>query len=365
MIATLKHCGLPQGVKRSGFIEHVAPALKARGISASAIHYLAKAFEAWTRDQDYVANRVCGFWHKVGVLADKLCVSVRTINSIERQLEQAGLIKRTVMANGARDGCRQAGDAAPVRWLMGINLAPIVEAAAELVAEAKAIRLQQEAKSLCQREIRQVNKRIRQLDDHQASHQAQEILPNGRSAIIKDMAKLKEILAALIAVEKAFADAPRSAKTSDQPEENRRPIIQTKQSKSLYAPDVTCQQVTARQACQIASQEFQECLEMYGDHSWQGIVQVAYQIGLSIGIDERTWQAACGSLGRERTALCVILIHRNQALPPTHPYHAKKAGACLWGMAKSARNGKLNLMGLIGAARGQIASHKPTQMGKL
>lgn len=364
MIATLKHCGLPQGVKRSGFIEHVAPALKARGISASAIHYMAKAFEAWTRDQDYTTNRVCGFWHKVSVLAEKLCVSVRTINSIERQLEQAGLINRTVMANGARDGCREAGDAAPVRWLLGINLAPIVEAAAELVAEAKAIRLQQEAKELCQREIRQVNKRIRQLENDQASQQAQEILPNGRSATIKDMAKLKEVLMALIAVENAFADPSRSAKTSDQPEENRRPIIQTKQSKILYAEEAN-QQVTAQQASQIANQEFRECLDMYGDHSWQGIVQVAYQIGLSIGIDAGTWQAACASLGRERTALCVILIHRNQALPRTHPYHAKKAGACLWGMARSARNGKLNLMGLIGAARGQIASNKPVQMGKL
>lgn len=365
MIATLKHCGLPQGVKRFGFIEHIAPALKARGISASAIHYLAKAFEAWTRDQDYTANRVCGFWHKVGILAEKLCVTVRTINSIERQLEQAGLIKRTVMANGARDGCREAGDAAPVRWLLGINLAPIVEAAAELVAEAKAIRLQQEAKELCQREIRQVNKRIRQLENDQASKEAQEILPNGRSAIIKDMAKLKEILKALIAIENAFSDPSRSAKTSDQPEENRRPIIQTKQSKNLYGAEDASQQVTAQQASQIANPEFQECLDMYGDYSWQGIVQVAYQIGLSIGIDAGTWQTACASLGRERTALCVILIHRNQVLPPTHPYHAKKAGACLWGMARSANNGKLNLIGLVGAARGQIASNKPVQRGKL
>lgn len=364
MIATLKHCGLPQGVKRFGFIEHIAPALKARGISASAIHYLAKAFETWTRDQDYTANRVCGFWHKVGALADKLCVTVRTINSIERQLEREGLITRTVMANGARDGCRQAGDAAPVRWLLGINLAPIIEAAAELLTEAKAIRLQQEAKELCQREIRQVNKRIRQLENDQASQQAQEILPNGRSATIKDMAKLKEVLTALIAVENAFADPSRSAKTSGQPEENRRPIIQIKQSKILYAEEAN-QQVTAQQASQIANHEFRECLDMYGDHSWQGIVQVAYQVGLSIGIDAGTWQAACASLGRERTALCVILIHRNQALPPTHPYHAKKAGACLWGMARSARKGKLNLMGLIGAARGQIASNKPVQMGRL
>jgi DNA-binding Lrp family transcriptional regulator len=353
MIATLKHCGLPEDIRRSGLVEKITPALKARGLSSSAINYLSKAFEHWTRDQDYTPNRVCGFWHKVSILAEKLSVTVRTVNTIERQLENAGLIKRTIMANGARDGQREEGEGASLRWLMGINLAPIVEMAAELIAEAESIRLHQQAKAFCQMEIRQVNKRIRQLNDETAIEKSQEILPSGRSAIIKDLDELEAILDALKAVENAFGGKPRSAKTSDQSEENDQPVIQTKQTKFLYAQEEVSEQVTFQQAIKLATEEFRECLEMYGDHSWRGIVQTAYQIGLSIGIDERTWQAACASLGRERTALCMILIQRNNGLPKQHPYHAKKPAACLWGMARSAHSGSFNLAGLIGAARGQ------------
>lgn len=355
MIATLKHGGLPEGVRRSGFIEYVAPALKARGISTSAISYLSKALENWTRDQDFTPNRVCGFWHKVGCLAEKLSVTVRTINSIERQLEGAGLIQRTIMANGARGGCREEGSGSPLRWLLGINLAPLVELAPALISEVETIRMKREAIALCQMEIRQINKRIRQLRNEDALEQARMILPNGRTATIQDMAQLEAVRSALQTVEKAIVTPSGSAKSSDQSEENSRPIIQTQESKFLYAPDCAPNEITIRQVMDVATEEFCETVAMYGDYSWRGIVEAAYQIGLTIGINERAWQAACASLGRERAALCVILIHRNQDLPIGHPYQARIPVACLRGMARSALAGSLNLVGFIGAARGQSA----------
>ena len=59
MSATLSHNGLPVGIKRTQFIERIAPALKARGLKTSAIVYLSKAFDNWTRDQDYEPGRIC------------------------------------------------------------------------------------------------------------------------------------------------------------------------------------------------------------------------------------------------------------------------------------------------------------------
>jgi len=137
MSATLRHSGLPQGISRSNFIHLVAPALKARGLKTSAIVYLSRAFNNWTRDQDYEPNRICGFWHSVSNLSSELTCTQRTVYTIECELD-GEYVSKVSKANGGREGVREQSDRGTLRYLFGINLAPIIEKAAELLAEAEA-----------------------------------------------------------------------------------------------------------------------------------------------------------------------------------------------------------------------------------
>ena len=356
MIATLKHLGLPEGVSRIGFIDRIRPALVARGIRATAIAYLDRAFNNWTRDQDFKPGRVCGHWNKVKVTAKQLSKSPRTINSVEVHLNKEGLIKTTPKANGARDGFRETGDKAPIRWLHGINLAPIIDMAAELIEESKVILLAEEAKELCQSEIRSVNKRIRKLGNALAVQTAQDILPQGRTAVIKEVHELKKILAALVAVEKEFSRDLRSEKTSDQQEENQQPIVQNKKQQNLYKQGHEDVRISVSQAVNLANPEFQEYLAMYQARDWQSIVQVAYEVSRLLQINERIWQKACEILGRRRAALCIILIHRNHNLHRSDRYFVENPGRCLAGILKKTRIGGFNFTGLLQATQRRTRS---------
>ncbi len=362
MSATLSHSGLPVGIKRTQFIDLVKPALKARGLKTSAIEYLAKAFDKWTRDQDYEPGRICGFWHQVSGLADMMTCTVRTVHSIECDLVDATMVSRHPKANGRRDGLRENDGENVLRKLFGINLAPIIEQASELLAEAEAIRLHEDAMESCRSEIRQINRNIRRLNCADAVNEAQGILPDGRSAVVKDLAALKEIREALLAVEKAFKTGSRSEESSGQTEEFDVPIVQTKQSKFLYEPETVSDHVTLEQAIAIAAEPFREYLEMYGDYTWRGLVNTSYEVARAIGIDDRSWVAACDPtvLGPQRAALCVILIHRNLCLPPTAKHLPKNPAACFGGMIRKAKNGSLDLLRFMHTVRNHDErSHSP------
>lgn len=355
MSATLSHNGLPAGIKRSQFIERVAPALKARGLKTSAIVYLSTAFDKWTRNQDYKPGRICGFWHQVSDLAGKLTCSVRTIHTIESDLEDAQLISRHAKVNGRRDGFRDTEGENVLRKLFGINLAPIIEQASDLLAEAEAIRLHQDAMDICRSEIRHINKNIRRLNRDDALEQARSILPDGRSAIVKDLAALEEIRDALSAVEKAFKTEVRAAKFSDQSEEIDAPIVQTKQSKFVYGPNEVSATVTVGQAVALAAEPFRECLAMYGDYTWRGVTNAAYEIAKTMGINDRSWAAACSpaALGPQRAAICIILIHRNLCFSQDPKHVPRSPAACLGGMVNKAKDGKLDLVRFVFAVRKQ------------
>ncbi|SMX40148.1 hypothetical protein OCA8868_02296 [Octadecabacter ascidiaceicola] len=108
----------------------------------------------------------------------------------------------------------------------------------------------------CRNEIRQINRNIRRLNCADAINEAQDILPDGRSAVVKDLPALKEIRDGLLALENAFKTGPRSEEFSDQTEEYDVPIVQTKQSKFLYEPDAVSDHVTLEQANTIAAEPF-------------------------------------------------------------------------------------------------------------
>lgn len=230
--------------------------------------------------------------------------TVRTVCSIECDLEDAYLDLRYPKANGRRDGSRDEEGDKTLRNVFGINFAPIIEQAQQLLAEAGAIRLSGDAIEEYRSEIRQSNKKIRQISDAEALEESNSILPNVRSFVVKDLAAVEEIRDALKVLENAFRCAARKEESSDQTEDFDVLTVQTKETKFLHEPYQVSKHVTVQQAVAIAAEPFRECLEMYGDYTWQSLTNSAYEIARSIGIDDRTGGAACDNavLGPERTA---------------------------------------------------------------
>jgi hypothetical protein len=189
-------------------------------------HYVLK-----TMDGDYLSGRICAVWTQACRFAEALGLTPRSINSAERELEQAGFIVRNAGINGERAGDRQDGI---VVWAAGINLAPLVERFAEMQAKAEALELQARAIQQCRAEIRQLGQRIREADDD-LRERAETILPDGRTARITNIDRLiaiREALSAMLAanIESVPDPDPRALKTSDAPEENCAPNIQDKNS---------------------------------------------------------------------------------------------------------------------------------------
>jgi DNA-binding transcriptional regulator YhcF (GntR family) len=129
------------------------------GLSSTAValvrHYVLK-----TMDGDYLSGRICAVWTQARRFAEQLGLTPRSINSAERELEQAGFIVRNAGINGERAGDRQDGI---VVWAAGINLAPLVERFAEMQTKAEALELQARAIQQCRAEIRQLGQRIREV----------------------------------------------------------------------------------------------------------------------------------------------------------------------------------------------------------
>jgi hypothetical protein len=353
MSTTLTHTGLPVGVTRFDLLrlfEQVArPGF---GLSSTAValvrHYVLK-----TMDADYLKGRICAVWTQACRFAEALGITPRSINSAERELERAGFIIRNAGINGARAGDRQDGI---ITWAAGINLAPLITRYGELRGKAEALALQARAISQCRAEIRQLGQRIRHACDDTLLQRAEAILPGGRTARITSIARLTAIRETLSAMLDAIASAPavqpRAPKTSDAPEENCTPNIQNKNSpRSCSARGAAPDRITPTAAVSVATQAYQGLIAGLGGATWPNIVGASWRSCARIGIAQSTWGRACQHFGRERAALCVLLIDRNAELPGDHRYKARSPSRCLSGMMRKDRSLGFNLNGLFRAGQ--------------
>ena len=345
MSATLVHGGLPTGVRRIDLLSLVE-GLGKRGLGLSSTAARVLRHYVWrSRDDDYRAGRICAVWDRVSRTADDLDLCSRAINDAERELEAKGLIARTTGGNGARSGLRSGGI---IRWAAGINLAPLIERYADLKAAWEARELEQQAVDTCKAEIRRMRRLIRDAAEPSLMARADAILPDGRVAPIQRIERLETIRSALEAVLADLASDPRAMKTSDRPEENSRPNIQNQDSSRSCSerPEPT---ITPRLALELASDEFRLIASAHGDPGWPSLVEASRQTASWLGIGQRTWGKACSLLGRERAALCVLVIDRNARLQSGHRYRANHAGKCLSGMVRRATSGGFNFDGLLRA----------------
>jgi replication initiation protein RepC len=353
MSTTLAHAGLPSGVTRFDLLrlfEQVArPGF---GLSSTAVvlvrHYVLK-----TMDADYMKGRICAVWTQACRFAEALGLTPRSINSAERELERAGFIIRNAGINGGRAGDRQDGI---VIWAAGINLAPLISRYVELKGKAEALDLQARAISQCRAEIRQLGQRIRDAHDDTLRQRAEAILPDGRTARIPSITRLTAIREALSAMLDAIASAPaeasRALKTSDAPEENYAPNIQDKNSsRRCSATSHPIDRVSPAAAVSVATEGYQGLVAALGGPTWPNLIEASYLSCGRLGIAQGTWGRACQQFGRERAALCVLLIDRNVELPGDHRYKARSPSRCLSGMMRKERSQGFNLTGLFRAGQ--------------
>jgi replication initiation protein RepC len=346
MSATLSHGGLPKGVRRVDLLSLIEN-LGKRGLGLSSTATRVLRHYVWrSRDDDYLAGRICAVWDRVCRTADDLDLCSRAINDAERELETKGLIARTTGGNGARSGLRSAG---AIRWAAGINLAPLIERYVDLKAAWEARSLEQQAVAECKAEIRRLRRLIREGAIPAMVERAEAILPDGRVAPIHRIERLRAIQAGLQAVLAELSCEPRAMKTSDRSEENNRPNIQTHHSSRFCSGRRSEPTITPRMALELASEEYRLIASLHGDSGWPNLIEASRQTASRLGIGQRTWGKACTLLGRERAALCVLVIDRNVRLQSGHRYLARHPGKCLSGMMRQAVGGGFNLDGLLRA----------------
>lgn len=363
MSAALVHGGLPAGIRRVDLLSLVED-LGKRGLGLSSTATRVLRHYVWrSRDDDYRAGCICAVWDRVCRTADDLDLCSRAINDAERELEAKGLIARTTGGNGARSGLRSGGI---IRWAAGINLAPLIERYAELKAAWEARVFEQQAIDTCKAEIRRLRRLIRDVAEPDLMARADAILPDGRVAPIQRIEKLEAIRVALEAVLAELAGDPRAMKTSDRPEENSRPNIQNQDSSRSCSGRSAEPTITPRMALELASEEFRLIASAHGDAGWPGLIEASRQTASWLGIGQRTWGKACSLLGRERAALCVLVIDRNTRLQSGHRYRANHAGKCLSGMVRRVTCGGFNLDGLLRAfQRDELAGSGSAEQASL
>ena len=363
MSTTLAHSGLPSGTTRFDLLrlfEQVArPGF---GLSSTAValvrHYVLK-----TMDGDYLTGRICAVWTQACRFAGAIGLTPRSINSAERELEQAGFIVRNAGINGERAGDRQDG---AIVWAAGINLAPLVERFAELQAQAAALELQARAIQQCRAEIRQLGQRVREAGDETLRERAETILPDGRTARITQIDRLIAIREALSAMLDAIESAPdpelRALKTSDAPEENCAPNIQNKKSsrrRTAQSDRDPLERIRPAAALSVATDGYRSVVEALGGPTWPNLVEASWRSCGRLGIAQSTWGRACQQFGRERAALSVLLIDRNFELPTGHRYRVLSPGRCLAGMTRRAGKAVANLTGLFRATEREVQQGPP------
>ncbi|MCE8441852.1 helix-turn-helix domain-containing protein [Rhodovulum sulfidophilum] len=131
MSTTLTHSGLPAGVKPFELLDILAKLRTDLGLRDEDLTYLRSLFRL-ARAEDFLPGRICAVWERVAGLADRMNFQIRRITRIETRLEQRGLILRTGAANGRRFG-RRCDDGRIVS-AGGVNLAPLIDRASELLA---------------------------------------------------------------------------------------------------------------------------------------------------------------------------------------------------------------------------------------
>jgi len=107
-------------------------------------------------------------------------------------------------------------------------------------------------------------------------------------------------------------------------------------------------EVSPALAASLASTDYRSLLPSNRAPGWPDIVDASAIACRWHHVSQPSWAEACERLGRERAALCVLVIDRNARLPSDHRYRARSGRKCLSGLLRNASS----LLPMIKAAKG-------------
>jgi replication initiation protein RepC len=393
---------LPGKFQRSD-VERVITALSSRmAISGAILRALLIMIQA-TRPSDWINPEVDAVCYLPQTqVAARLGITARALRYHEIRLERAGLIAKTVAADGSRG--RFGGGV-----VQGISFRPLIEAFPGMLDLHEHFQDEERRCTVLRRRCsaakRQLRKAIEEIITHQPKHSDLGALLGVWAAAPRryDGLSLAELERLLLAVDEAARSALEIAKmqqdSSCVAEENFRPSIQdTTQEYSESCSGSSAIKWTARKRAEIATlsdaQSAPECQEkriknfdrghkpdfletftprqlywmasddmrMYIDAVKRGqgaptehdFIQAAISILPAIGVNPSVWDEAVQAMGDLAAALSVIVIDANRN-HPQRPIHSP--GGALRAFSRLAAVGRLNLHGsLIGLKQRREAS---------
>ena len=355
MSASLTHAGLPDGVtpfKLCDLVAEIAPGTcKKERLSATAVRLLQYFIRA-CRQSDFEPGKICGTWEQPQTMAGELRISTKVLHNAEAELLEAGFIERTHTPHARRSGKRHDGN---IVALAGISLRPLIDGWAKWQARREAIELQANAVFCLKQEVTALNREVRASDDPDAIERAGEILPRGRISRINDVEKLEALRDALEALLVLLEVPSGATKSSYQTEEIVTPNIPESNSskncsgaRSGGGDDDRATKVTPDLVAGIAGPDYQSLLPEGRPPSWRDLVDASALACRWHGVSEAAFGQACERLGRERAAVCIVVIDRNARLPGEHRYRARSGRKCLAGLLRK----PTGLLPMLRAAQG-------------
>lgn len=351
MSISLAHKGLPPGVTHfslADLIEKIAPGTcRAEYLSATAVRVL-KHYLLGCRSSDFERGKICGVWEQPQTTAQTLRISTKVLHNAEAELERGGFIERTHVPHARRTGQRREGG---IVSLAGISLRPLIDGYSCWKARLEAMELQERAAASLRHEIVILGREIRATQAAALIEEAERILPRGRVSRINSAEKLEALKGMLEALLVQPELPSGDTKSSHRTEEIFAPNIPVKDSsKNRKRPSDAdrSDEVSPAMAASLASGDYRSLLPSDRAPGWPDIVDASAIACRWHNVSQPAWAEACEKLGRERAALCLLVIDRNARLPSEHRYRARSGRKCLSGLLRNASS----LLPMIKAAKG-------------
>jgi len=351
MSISLAHKGLPPGVTHfslADLIEKIAPGTcRKEYLSATAVRVL-KHYLLGCRSSDFEPGKICGVWEQPQTTAQTLRISTKVLHNAEAELERGGFIERTHVPHARRTGQRRDG---VIVSLAGISLRPLIDGFGRWKARLEAMELHERAMASLRHEIVMLGREIRATQAAALIEEAERILPRGRVSRISSAEKLQALKGTLEALLVQPELPSGDTKSSHRTEEIFAPNILVKDSsknrKRVTGVDQSGE-VSPALAASLASTDYRSLLPSNRAPGWPDIVDASAIACRWHHVSQPSWAEACERLGRERAALCVLVIDRNARLPSDHRYRARSGRKCLSGLLRNASS----LLPMIKAAKG-------------
>jgi replication initiation protein RepC len=378
--------GLEEGTDRYALLLLVKKAGNLVGVSPAMVRLL-DYYLAFTRDCDWEEGGRPIVYQSLARTAMDLGVTERQIQKLENALFEAGVIGWNDCGNHRRFGqrCPETGR---ILYAFGVDLTPLAYLRATLEEKLHEKRLRDEAWREAKRQISWLRRQVRGLlaEWSQREEGDEEVIASFAARYeeiaIEVRAHLSlEAVRALLARHEALHSELMStmgvgdvevSKTSQQPSPtkttrqrscrreqkfvHKQPTTQSLKD-SCSRDDAGFQEsvaeppaptdlissaglghVTLRMAVAAAGERLR--LYLPKDPGWSDLSEAAYRLRADFGVSQASWAEACGVLGREGAALCLLVTDR-AAERPENP--VARPAAYFRAMVNRARAGELRL----------------------